>query len=195
MTQLDKDVDRIGRAGQAAWKRLKKGATWTDWMQVGEALMAGRTLAMNAAQTNRPEGKGYNQLFSQWLIRYGLSEIDKSARAKIFIVMAHRGEIEDFRSGLPSNLRLELNHPVTVLRRWQAATKITKPKRPKPDYAGENEALAEHVRELEAARETAKSITLAAARELYLSHLRRLPLDHRKAELEALGQEAFATSH
>src|SRR6478752_5332724 len=111
MTQLEKDVDRIGRAGQAAWKRLKKVKSWTDWMAVGEALVAGRSMAMKGAGTNRPEGRGYNQLFSQYLSHYGLEEIDKSARAKLLHVMAHRGEIEDYRSALPTNLRLELNHP------------------------------------------------------------------------------------
>ena len=136
MTQLEKDVDRIGRAGQAAWKRLQKCKSWSDWMAVGEALLTGRTIAMQAAETNRPEGKAYNQIFSQWLARYGLSEIDKSARAKLLYIMEHRGDVEDFRAGLPMNVRMELNHPVSVLRRWQAATKVTKPKRPKdPDQS------------------------------------------------------------
>ena len=31
-------------------------------MAVGEALLAGRTIAMQAAETNRPEGKAYNQI-------------------------------------------------------------------------------------------------------------------------------------
>src|SRR5262245_51966357 len=131
MTQFDKDVDRVGRAGQAAWKRLKKCKTWADWMAVGEALATGRTIAMKAAETNRPEGKAYNQIFSQWLIRYGLNEIDKSARAKLLYVMEHRGEIEDFRAALPTSIRLELNHPVSVLRRYQAQTRVPKRKVPK----------------------------------------------------------------
>ena len=174
MTQLDKDVDRIGRAGQAAWKRLQKCKSWSDWMAVGEALLAGRTVAMQAAETNRPEGKAYNQIFSQWIARYGLSEIDKSARAKLLYVMEHRGEIEDFRAHLPINVRMELNHPVSVLRRWQAATKVSKPKPPRgPDQLESREA---YIAELEATRETAKPITLAGAREMYLHRLRRLPV-------------------
>jgi hypothetical protein len=186
MTQLEKDVDRIGRAGQAAWKRLQKCKSWTDWMAVGEALVAGRAMAMQGAKTNRPEGKGYNQLFSQYLTHYGLAEIDKSARAKLLRVMEHRGEIEDYRNALPQNLRLELNHPVTVLRRWQAATKVSKPRAPRHDYAGEIDGLAAHVAELEAAREP---MTLCAAREQYVAHLLRLDADARRAELESLQTE------
>ena len=52
--------------------------------------------------------------------------------------------------------------------------------------------MATHIAELEAARESPKPSTLAGARELYLSHLRHLPIRQRKAELETLGQEAFA---
>jgi len=195
MTQLEKDVDRIGRAGQAAWKRLQKCKSWSDWMAVGEALLTGRTIAMQAAETNRPEGKAYNQIFSQWLARYGLSEIDKSARAKLLYIMEHRGDVEDFRAGLPMNVRMELNHPTSVLSRWQTAIKVTKPKPPKPNYVGENEALAEQIRELEAARETAKPITLAGARELYLSHATRLTLQEWKSELDTLEEAYMAATN
>jgi hypothetical protein len=162
-------------------------------MAVGEALLAGRTLAMKAAETNRPEGKAYNQIFSQWLTRYGLSEIDKSARAKLLYVMEHRGEIEDFRAGLPINMRMELNHPVSVLRRWQAATKATKPKRPKePD---QSESMKEHIHELEAARETPRPLAPAALREAYRAYLRALPLPQWEAELDALEEEYLAASN
>jgi hypothetical protein len=146
---------------------------------------------MNAAQTNRPEGRAYTETFSEWLRLYKLDTIDKSARHKIFYVMAHRPAIETWRATHLTQLqRLELNHPVTVLRKWQKETKATKPKPLRPNYVGENEALAEQIRELEAARESAKPITLAAARELYLSHVTRLTLSEWKSELDAL-EEAY----
>ena len=193
MTQLEKDVDRIGRAGQAAWKRLQTCKSWSDWMAVGEALLAGRTLAMKAAETNRPEGKAYNQIFSQWLAHYRLNEIDKSARAKLLFVMEHRGEIEDFRAGLPINVRMELNHPVSVLRRWQAETRGKKPKAPRePD---QSESMAAHVAELEAARDTPRPLAPAALREAYRAYLRALPLPQWEAELDALEEEYLAASN
>jgi len=191
--KFERDADKVGKAGQAAMARLKKDKTWGDWLLVGEALEMGRTVAMNAAGTNRPEGRAYTEIFSQWLKHYKL-DLDPSARSKIFTVMAHRVEIEAWRATLGQTKRLELNHPVTVLRHWQKATQGKKPKQPKPNYAGENKALAEHVRELEAAREVSRPISLAAAREMYLAHLRHLPLIQRKAELDSLGLEAFAGS-
>jgi hypothetical protein len=165
----------------------------TNQGQVGEALLAGRTIAMRGAETNRPEGKGYNQLFSQWLARYGLSEIDKSARAKLLYVMEHRGDIEDFRRGLPINVRMELNHPVSVLRRFAATNRVTKPKPTRePDQSESREA---YIAELEAARETARPTTLAAAREHYLSHVRRLTPQEWKAELDTLEEEYMTATN
>ena len=193
MTQLDKDVDRIGRAGQAAWKRLQKCKSWSDWMAVGEALLTGRTIAMQAAETNRPEGKAYNQIFSQWLARYGLSEIDKSARAKLLHIMEHRGEIEDFRAGLPMNVRMELNHPTSVLRRFQALNRVTKPKAPKE--RDKSESREAYIQELEAARETPRPLAPAALREAYRAYLRALPITQWEAELDALEEEFLAVSN
>jgi hypothetical protein len=189
--KFEKDADRIGRAGRDAMGRLKRDKNWGDWLLVGEALVMGRTVAMNAAQTNRPEGRAYTEIFSQWLKMYKLDTIDQSARSKIFTVMQHRVEIEAWRATLTQLQRLELNHPVTVLRKWEKATKVKKPKAPKePDQSESQEA---YIAELEAAREVPKPTTLAAVREMYLGHLRHLPLSQRKAELEALGQEAFAS--
>ena len=51
--------DRVSRLGSEAWKRLKKCKDYNDWLKVGEALLVGREWAMDQAQTNKPEGKGY----------------------------------------------------------------------------------------------------------------------------------------
>ena len=99
-----KDYDRIGHSGELAWKRLKKGGRdWGDWLTVGEALTAGRELAMHGANTNRPEGRAYNEQFSQWLVRYGLRDMDKSDRSKLLRIMEHLGEIQEWRQALPTD--------------------------------------------------------------------------------------------
>jgi len=191
--KFEKDADRIGKAGQAAFKRLKRDKNWGDWMIVGEALVMGRTVAMNAAQTNRPEGRAYTEIFSQYIKHYGLADIDKSARSKIFYVMAHKPEIEAWRVTLTPLQRLELNHPVTVLRHWQKATKVAKVKPPKePD---QSESQAAHIAELEAARDTPRPLAPAALREAYRAYLRALPLTQWKAELDALEEEFLAASN
>jgi hypothetical protein len=119
-TRFDKDVDRIGRKARAALEKPSKSRDWHDWMQIGEALVVGREVAMREVGVNAPMGRGYNEAFGKWLRQYGLhKKIDKSDRARLFTVMEHRGEIEEFRSSLPLAKRLRLNHPSTVLRHWR----------------------------------------------------------------------------
>src|SRR5262245_6909018 len=115
MKQFDKDLERIGRAGQAAWARVKKSKDWASWLVVGESLLTGRIMAMERAKTNRPEGRAYNELFSQWLNRYRLSDIDKVTRSQLLIVMENRIEVEEYRNSLPLSERMRLNHPSVML--------------------------------------------------------------------------------
>jgi hypothetical protein len=116
---MDRDLDEIGRRGTKAWNDLKKSKDWGHWMIVGESLQAGRNEAMRAAGTNRPEGRGYNELFSQWIDRYKLAEIPKDVRAHLLQLMEHRSEIEEYRLSLPLGERLRMNHPTVVLRNWR----------------------------------------------------------------------------
>ena len=118
------EQDRIVRQGTAAWKRLKKDKSWTDWLAVGEALQVGRELAMYQAGTNEPSGKGYSQAFSRWLVANKLDDMDKSDRAKLFKVMDNLAAIEQWRAKLTLSERLKLNHPVTVLRNYQEWTRL-----------------------------------------------------------------------
>jgi hypothetical protein len=183
-TQLDKDLDRVGRAGTAAWNQLKKSKDWGHWMIVGEALAAGRAMAMRTAGTNRPEGRGYNEQFSAFIDYYKLSEIDKAARAHLLKVMEHRIEIEEYRASLPLAERLRLNHPTTMMRHWRAAT-AEKSGKPKADRAG----LQEYIQELEAAREP---VTFAGAREQIIAHLCRLDdAEAIRSEAESIIEEAI----
>jgi hypothetical protein len=115
--------DQVVLAGIAAWSRLKQCKTWRDWLVVGEALLVGRTEAMRSAHTNVPEGSRYNREFGDWLVRTPLGEIDKSTRKRLLDCMARRADIEAWRATLPLSLRLDLNHPHAVLRRWQATQK------------------------------------------------------------------------
>ena len=130
--RLTDESDRIVRQGTAAWRRIKKEKSWNDWMAVGDALHVGRTFAMNDAGTNAPIGKGYNLAFNQFLIDAQLDDMDPSDRAKLFTVMENRPAIEQWRATLSQTERLRLNHPTSVLRKWQQATKEPKAK---PDKA------------------------------------------------------------
>jgi hypothetical protein len=106
--------DRVARQGMQAGARLKKGKSWTDWLQVGEALQVGREWAMNQAGTNKPEGKGYNTAFGEWLVKYKLDDMDKGDRSRLFSVMDNLPAIEEWRQQLTLTQKLALNHPQAV---------------------------------------------------------------------------------
>jgi hypothetical protein len=126
------------RRGQEAWRRHKDDATWHDWLAIGQALSIGRQDAMADAGTNQPIGSRYNTAFGDWLVRHRFDDIDKGDRSRLFDVMDNLPAIEEWRATLPSTLRLRLNHPNSILRKWKAATVVKPPKEPKrrPPKAG-----------------------------------------------------------
>jgi hypothetical protein len=123
--------DEEVRRGQEAWSRLKKDPSWADWISVGKAHLKGRQAAMREACTNKPTGRRYNQIFGEWLTRYGFDGIDSGDRRRLFEVMERLDGIETWLATLPTGNRLRLNHPTSVLRKWRACTQIpTQSKKP-----------------------------------------------------------------
>jgi len=120
MTMHD-ERDRVARQGTEAWRRLKREKSWADWIKVGEALQVGRDWAMNTAGTNRPEGKGYNLAFAEWLNKYRLDDMDKGDRSRLFDVMDNLVAITSWRQTLTLTERLALNHPSSVWRKFKCA--------------------------------------------------------------------------
>jgi hypothetical protein len=147
--RLADESERIVRQGTAAWARLKKEKNWNDWMAVGDALLVGRTFAMNDAGTNAPVGKGYNLTFNQWLVNAKLSDMDNCDRAKLLIVMENRAALEQWRATLTETERLRLNHPTSVLRKWQAAAKTAEPSDPRRTLCDAHVILQEEVHRLQ----------------------------------------------
>ena len=117
---------QILQVGTEAWSRLKKNKTLADWWIVGDAFLAIRSEAMLSANTNRPEGAKYSRECSYLLKKAskladgtGLDEIDRSTRSRLLECLAHRSEVEGWLATLPVSLRIKLNHPEVVLRRWR----------------------------------------------------------------------------
>ncbi len=107
------------RAGQEAWHRLSSGHTRQDWLLVGKACQLLRAEAMLTAHANRPEGRRYNQEFSDLLKANGFAAIDKATRSKLFFILDNIAGIEKWLATVPANKRLELNHPHTIWRAYQ----------------------------------------------------------------------------
>jgi hypothetical protein len=126
---LDGDTDTIAKKGTQAWQRIKKDRNWHDWLVVGEALIALREQAMEMAGipkgTNHPPtGGNFNSSMGDLLQQYKLDDMDKGDRSRLIKVMENRKEIEAWYNALPLNQRLRLNHPSTVLRKWEALNKF-----------------------------------------------------------------------
>jgi hypothetical protein len=126
-SRLDCPTDSVDDAvhrGQQAWVRLKNDDAFSDWVDVGRAHIIGRQEAMRLAHVNEPTGHRYKESFGTWLKKFGFADLDKSDRSRLFVVMDNLPAIEAWRATLTTTERTKLNHPSTVLRKWQAATKI-----------------------------------------------------------------------
>jgi hypothetical protein len=183
----DDELDRVSALGRAAWQRLKKDKSWSDWMAVGEALKIGRQIAMHAANTEEPQGRRYNEIFGEWLIKYRLNDMDKSDRAKLFAVMEHRREIDSWRESLPTHERLKLNHPASVLRSWRTATKVSDHQPPGPSPAErrqqEKEDLLRELDDAHAEVRELKAIQRSGAIEREIEKISQLPKAERTAKV------------
>jgi hypothetical protein len=131
MTTVD-HLEQMGIAMMKAWARVKKERKrrWSEWMIIGEGMVEGRNWAIRQAGSNGPEGKGYNLAFAEWLTRYKVDDMDKSDRAKLLQLMEERPAVEAWRADLPDEERLNLNNPTSVWRKWNATTRVKKPKSP-----------------------------------------------------------------
>jgi len=154
-------LERIFNATRAAWKRIKTAQTrmWSDWMAVGEGLQEGQRWAMNKAGTNSPDGPGYRAAINEWLIRYGLVDMDKSDRSKLLQLMENRAAVEEWRATLTDYERRNLNNPTLVYRKWSAANRV-RARRPRNGAVSitQHNRAQERIRELEETAEHTDSL-------------------------------------
>jgi hypothetical protein len=141
---------KLERDAEEALDRIQRGQTWLDWRKVAELFTHGRKLAMLNGRANKPEGKGYNLCFSQWLDAHPkLRSVDKATRNHAMQCMDNIDAIEAWRATLAENQRQTINHPTTVLRRFKAADRETAGGEAAPKKQSEREALRDANADLE----------------------------------------------
>jgi hypothetical protein len=118
---LDADTQTLVARGREAWATLRTDETWEKWIAIGRAIDAGRTAIMRHLHTNQPKGRIWSEVFGEWLRENEFDRIDKGVRSRLQTCLDNLAEIEAWRQTLGLTLRLQLNHPNAVLRRWQAA--------------------------------------------------------------------------
>jgi hypothetical protein len=156
---LDHDSQTIVTRGREAWHSLRADETFEKWVAIGRAIEAGRTAIMRFLNTNQSKGRVWSETFGQWLRENEFDQIDKGVRSRLQTCLDNLPAIEAWRQTLGLTLRLQLNHPNAVLRRWQAARAA--PKGPGNSGAPGNRKDIEIVRlqeELDAANKKLREI-------------------------------------
>jgi len=147
----------IIKRGQKALKDLDKDKNWHSWLQVGEAIVECRTLAMRQAGGNAPYGRAYTAAFGYLMEHYKFVEHikDKADRQKLVAIMDNLPDIEAWRATLSKDDRRRWNHPTTVYRQWQKAKKeeaeagqVDDDLWRKPSLKDQNKALKAEMHEL-----------------------------------------------
>jgi hypothetical protein len=119
-------TNAIIEQGKAALVQLERDRqTWPLWVAASQAQLAIQTLAMAAAQTNTPQGPRYREAVRNFLALHGFDRINKGTRSIMCEVARKLAAIEQWRSALPPEELLELNHPRVVLDRWKRSIRAT----------------------------------------------------------------------
>jgi hypothetical protein len=113
---------RVIRRGIEAWEAIGKTQSFDNWVTVGRALLVGRKTALAQSGANSPAGQLYSKAFCAWAEQYGFTAMKASTRSVAIELAEHESEIRAWRSGLPSRQQRRLIHPLSVTRRWRAAT-------------------------------------------------------------------------
>jgi hypothetical protein len=123
---LDSNTQTLVARGREAWATLRNDETWEKWIAIGRAIDAGRTAIMRHLHTNQPKGRIWSEVFGDWLRENEFDQIDKGVRSRLQTCLDNLPAIEAWRQTLGLTLRLQLNHPNAVLRRWQTARQTPK---------------------------------------------------------------------
>jgi hypothetical protein len=127
LSQLNPSSDVV-RRGQEAMERKRRA--WEDWLDIAEALQAGRTEVTRALHTNETHGRRFEKAMSEWLVANKFKEIDKGTRSRLLDCLKHKAEIQTWRARLTDSERWKFNHPDAVLKKWKAATVVPDPNAP-----------------------------------------------------------------
>src|SRR3974390_636529 len=103
----------IIKRGQRALTDLDKDRNWHSWLQVGEAIVECRSLAMRQAGVNAPYGRGYTTAFCYLMEHYKFADRikDKADRQKLVAIMDNLPDVEAWRATLSADDKRRWNHP------------------------------------------------------------------------------------
>jgi hypothetical protein len=111
---------RVVRQGQEALETVGRAASFSSWLCIGRAMMVGKSLAIRSA--GNAWGQNYSKAFSAWIKTHHFDRIPAPTRSVAIELAEHADQIIRWRDALPAHRRKRLIHPLSVTRRWKAAT-------------------------------------------------------------------------
>ena len=113
---------RTVKAAAECWQAYGRASSFEAFLKIGQGLLVGRNLVLRSTGANAPHGRRYSLAFSRWIREYKFETMAKSL-SSVCIDLAENAEaITAWRDTLPERQRKRLVHPLSVTRRWRAAT-------------------------------------------------------------------------
>jgi hypothetical protein len=130
-SQLTEEQRGCLELGNESMRVLKRGETIERWLNVGLAVRELQRLAMEYAQTKEPVGPAYRACWEA-LSRHTphLADMDKTNRSHALWMANNWDDVKRWLDTLAVNVRLELNHPRAVRRRYESPHKDEKDQEP-----------------------------------------------------------------
>jgi hypothetical protein len=127
--ELPQEDRNILAEDRKRWQRMGAGAHLSDWMAYAPGLYIRRRLAMKINHTNRPQGRGYVETYSQLLRHDGFDTTDKALMNNLTSVAWLNDAPERVRvlreitETMTPGERARLNSPVTARQRVEKIIK------------------------------------------------------------------------
>jgi hypothetical protein len=113
---------RVIRAGRDAWEAINKAQSFDGWKAIGAALSVGKRHALKVSGANAAWGRNYSREFNLWVRQHGFERMPAATRSVAVELHENAEAITAWRDTLPERQRKRLVHPLSVTRRWKAAT-------------------------------------------------------------------------
>ncbi len=114
--------------GNEAYRVLRRGETIERWHQVGVGCQQLQQAAMDYARSNSISNRAYRDAWASLAEHVpDLRDIDKAARSHAIWMTENWEALSRWLAIQPVNIRLALNHPRSVRRKYEAATRPPPP--------------------------------------------------------------------
>jgi hypothetical protein len=108
--------------------QMKRGDRFEEWHKIGAAINKVQAKAMAEVGTNRTDTPRYRNAWKEVMQHYpNLYALDKATRNHAMWLDTNWDAVLAWWQTLPANVRLKVNHPTTVRRRYDAAHTVPAP--------------------------------------------------------------------